>query len=89
MAKNWAICIGINNYKYMQPLKYAMRDADEMYQWLTEKAKFEKVYRFTDNSPPIPDMTKEFSSQPTYTTLLRWMGKRFKKTTKTAVDTRG
>ena len=82
MAKNWAICIGINEYQYMQSLEYAVRDAEQMSSWLKAQGTFEKIYLFTDNSPPIADMTKEFPSQPNYTALLRWMGKRFQKQTK-------
>ena len=82
MAKNWAVCIGINEYQYMQSLEYAVRDAEQMSSWLKAQGTFEKVYLFTDNSPPIADMTREFPSQPNYTTLLRWMGKRFPKRNK-------
>lgn len=78
MAKNWAVCIGINNYSYLTSLKYATRDAERMSDWLKDAAKFDKVYLFTDDSPAIDDMSQPFSSQPTYTTLRRWMGKRFK-----------
>ena len=79
MAKNWAICIGINQYQYMQSLEYAVRDAEQMSIWFRDQGTFEKVYLFTDNSPPIADMTKEFPSYPTHSNLLEWMGKRFKK----------
>ncbi len=30
MASNWAIVIGINQYRFLQPLKYAERDAKAM-----------------------------------------------------------
>ncbi|MGK7924458.1 MAG: GUN4 domain-containing protein, partial [Spirulina sp.] len=39
-----------------------------------------------DNSPAIDDMTQPFPSQPTYTTLRRWMGRRFKKQEKTPLS---
>lgn len=77
MAKNWAICIGINHYHYLQDLSCAVNDAEKMYLWLKETAKFEQTYLFTDNSPPIEDMTEPLPSQPTFTTLRRWLRKRF------------
>jgi formylglycine-generating enzyme required for sulfatase activity len=77
MAKNWAICIGINQYQYIKSLNCAVNDADKMDQWLKNTQKFEKIYLFTDNSPPITDGSAEFSSQPTYTNLRRWLRKRF------------
>jgi uncharacterized caspase-like protein len=30
MAKNWAICVGINQYDNLSPLNYAVRDAEAM-----------------------------------------------------------
>ncbi len=30
MGRNWAIAIGINQYRYLQPLHYAVRDAAAM-----------------------------------------------------------
>jgi formylglycine-generating enzyme required for sulfatase activity len=77
MAKNWAICVGINKYQFIQHLTCAVNDAEEMHCWLKETAKFEQTYLFTDNSPPIEDMTEPLPSQPTFTTLRRWLRKRF------------
>ncbi|MEM9276365.1 MAG: caspase family protein [Cyanobacteria bacterium P01_F01_bin.143] len=79
MAKNWAICIGINQYRYIGSLEYAVRDAEQMSIWFEGQGTFEKVYLFTDKSDPIPDMNKDFPSNPTYSNLLEWMGQRFKK----------
>ncbi|MEM9538762.1 MAG: caspase family protein [Cyanobacteria bacterium P01_E01_bin.42] len=78
MARNWAVCIGINEYSYLTSLRYATKDAEVMSDWLKGKAKFEKVYLFTDDSPAIDDMSQPFPSQPTYTTLRTWVGRRFK-----------
>ncbi|WP_434683910.1 SUMF1/EgtB/PvdO family nonheme iron enzyme [Pseudanabaena minima] len=81
MAKNWAICIGINEYHNLPSLNFAVRDAEKMRDWFVDEAGFEKdhVYLFTDNSPPIADMSKPYPSQPTYATLLRFLENRFKK----------
>ena len=81
MAGNWAICIGINHYENLQPLKYAVNDADDLRDWLIEKAGFsqKRVYYFADNSPPITDASKPYKSQPTYGKLMRFLNVRFKK----------
>ncbi len=78
MAKNWAICIGINHYDYNRPLEWGVNDAEKMRDFFQE-AKFNKIYLFTDKSPSIADMSRNFPSQPTYTKLSYWLGKRFKK----------
>ncbi|MBD2336670.1 SUMF1/EgtB/PvdO family nonheme iron enzyme [Calothrix sp. FACHB-156] len=53
MVKNWAIAIGINRYDYLQPLKYAQRDAQLMQEFLRNQAGFEKIFFFSDDSPDI------------------------------------
>jgi uncharacterized caspase-like protein len=53
MASNLAIVIGINQYRFLQPLKYAKRDAEVMYSFLSEEAIFDHVFLFTDGSPDI------------------------------------
>lgn len=53
MAKNWAITIGINKYEFMQPLNYAMRDAELIRDFLCNEAGFEKVFYFSDESPEV------------------------------------
>ena len=79
MAKNWAICVGINYYDNMPTLQYAQRDAELMRDYFLNEAGFEKVYLFTDNSPQINDAGKPFNSQPTYGTLKRFLRVRFNK----------
>ena len=81
MAKNWAICIGINEYHNLPSLNFAVRDAEKMRDWFVDEAGFEKdhVYLFTDNSPPIADASKPYPSQPNYATLIRFLNNRFKK----------
>jgi uncharacterized caspase-like protein/ABC-type phosphate transport system substrate-binding protein len=53
MASNWAIVIGINQYRFLQPLKYAKRDAEAMHDFLIEEAGFDRIFLFTDDSPSI------------------------------------
>ncbi|MEH1854403.1 MAG: SUMF1/EgtB/PvdO family nonheme iron enzyme [Nostoc sp.] len=53
MAKNWAIAIGINQYDYLQPLNYAKRDALLMQEFLGNEAGFERIFFFSDDSPPV------------------------------------
>jgi formylglycine-generating enzyme required for sulfatase activity/uncharacterized caspase-like protein len=50
MAKNWAICIGINEYAHLKPLDYARQDAQRMYDFL-EAEKFDRVLLFFDPDP--------------------------------------
>ena len=79
MAKNWAICVGINQYRFLQDLTCAVNDAEKMHVWLKETAKFDQTYLFTDTSPEIDDMSEPLPSQPTFTTLRRWLRKRFER----------
>ncbi|WP_193198620.1 SUMF1/EgtB/PvdO family nonheme iron enzyme [Nostoc sp. MG11] len=67
MAKNWAIAIGINQYEYLQPLNYAKRDALLMQEFLGNEAGFERIFFFSDDSPPVDGK----STRPTRTNLLR------------------
>lgn len=53
MGKNWAIAIGINQYRNLQPLQFAVRDAQLMYDYFYNEVNFQQVYYFTDDSPPI------------------------------------
>ena len=59
MARNWAIVIGINQYRFLQPLKYAKRDAEAMNGFLIEEVKFDRIFLFTDDSPEIGDKPTE------------------------------
>ena len=79
MARNWAIAIGINQYDNLPNLKYAVRDAESMKDWFESEAGFDKVYLFTDTSPPITDGTKPYSSQPSRDTLRRFLRVRFER----------
>lgn len=44
MANNWAIVIGINQYRFLQPLNYAKRDAEAMHSFLKQEAKFDRIF---------------------------------------------
>ena len=78
MTKNLGITIGINNYRYLQRLNYAMQDANEMRYFFSGELDFRQGYHFTDNSTSIPqDYGPDLDSRPTYTTLRRFFKKRF------------
>jgi formylglycine-generating enzyme required for sulfatase activity len=72
MAKNWAVAIGINQYNNLQHLNYAKLDAEAMRDWFKQEAKFNEVFLFTDNSPPIPT-SPPTPTQPTYANLRRFL----------------
>ncbi len=65
MAQNWAILIGINQYSYLEDLKYAKADAEAMFAWLKQEAEFKRLFLFTENSKPIP-ANLPIPSQPTF-----------------------
>lgn len=75
MASNWAIAIGINQYRFLQPLKYAKRDAEVMSAFLTEQVKCDRIFLFTDDSPPIGGKPTE----PFRANLLRVLRQIFEK----------
>lgn len=77
MSKNWAICIGINEYYNLQPLKYAVQDALSIRDFFWDEVKFEQVYYFSDNSPRIETPRGLMRSEPTYANLKRFFRERF------------
>ncbi|MBD1853177.1 SUMF1/EgtB/PvdO family nonheme iron enzyme [Cyanobacteria bacterium FACHB-502] len=78
MGRNWAIAIGINQYDNLAPLHYAKRDAEAVSDFCLQEVGFEKVYYFSDNSPPIEtDSGPPLRSQPTFGTLSRFLRTRF------------
>ena len=79
MGKNWAITIGINNYSNLRHLKYAKADAEEMKGWFQEEAKFDEVFLFTEDSPPIPAKPSSIPTVPTYGHLRRFLRAQFEK----------
>lgn len=86
MGKNWAITIGVNKYDNLPQLNYAEQDAEAVRDYLLAEAEFERVYCFSDSSPPITDAGKPFSSQPTYATLKRFLRVRFERPFLSAED---
>lgn len=78
MGRNWAITIGINGYRNLQPLHYAKQDAEAMQSFLQRELSVQTVYHFTDESPTIPqDYGPPLDSYPTYATLRRFFRIRF------------
>ncbi|BAY21034.1 hypothetical protein NIES2100_07790 [Calothrix sp. NIES-2100] len=74
MVKNWALVIGINHYDFLQPLKYAQRDAELMQNLLDNEIGFERVFLFADDSPSLGgELTR-----PHRTNLLRFLQQLFK-----------
>ncbi len=66
MGKNLAISIGINKYDFLNPLKYAKRDAELMQEFL-RGASFEQVFLFSDDSPDFQGI----STRPSRNNLRR------------------
>jgi len=78
MGKNWAITIGINGYRNLQRLNYAKRDAESVRDYFHQDLRFEQIYHFSDDSPPIPqDFGDALDSHPTFATLRRFLRVRF------------
>ncbi|MGJ5673003.1 MAG: GUN4 domain-containing protein [Nostochopsis sp.] len=69
MTKNWALVIGINQYEFLQSLKYAKRDAQLMREFLCNEAGFEQVCLFCDDSPK----GFETSTHPSRNNLLQFL----------------
>ncbi|NJO52928.1 MAG: transcriptional regulator, partial [Leptolyngbyaceae cyanobacterium RM2_2_4] len=66
---------GINQYRFLQPLKYAKRDAEVISTFLTEQVKCDRIFLFTDDSPPIGGKQTE----PFRANLLRVLRQIFEK----------
>ncbi len=78
MARNWAVTIGINGYRNLQRLKYAVRDAEAVQNFFRQDLNIQTAYYFSDNSPPIQqDYGPTLDSKPTYTSLRRFLRVRF------------
>jgi uncharacterized caspase-like protein len=69
MAKNRAIIVGVNQYHFLQHLKYAKRDAELLCDFLCHKAGFDRedIFLFTDDSLPVDGK----STEPFRANLLR------------------
>ncbi|NEO97174.1 MAG: hypothetical protein F6K58_00330 [Symploca sp. SIO2E9] len=77
MSKNWAIVVGINKYDNLQSLEYAQQDAEAMAAWFKQEAKFDKVFVFTNNSPPIEEANPPIPTTPTFGRLRRFLQAQF------------
>lgn len=75
MANNWAIVIGINQYRFLQPLRYAKRDAEAISEFLSQEAGFDRIFLFTDDSPEVEGKPTE----PFRANLLRVLRQIFSK----------
>jgi formylglycine-generating enzyme required for sulfatase activity/uncharacterized caspase-like protein len=76
MGRNWAIVVGINHYENLRWLKYAKQDALVMAAWFQQEANFERVFLFTDDSPPIA-ANPPIPTQPTFGHLRRFLRAQF------------
>jgi uncharacterized caspase-like protein len=75
MARNLAIVVGINTYRdrTLRSLKYAKRDAELMYEYLLNQARFTEICLFSDNSPDFQD----YSTYPSRYSLRKFLRERF------------
>ena len=77
MARNWAIAIGINGYDNLRSLHYAKADAEAIKTWCETEAGFDRVFLFTEDSPPIDAKPMPISTKPTYGRLRRFLRAQF------------
>jgi formylglycine-generating enzyme required for sulfatase activity/uncharacterized caspase-like protein len=77
MGRNWAITIGIDKYRNLQGLQYAVRDAEAMRDYFQKDLQFQEIYCFSDRSQPIPGDRGALDSQPSFTSLNRFFRERF------------
>jgi formylglycine-generating enzyme required for sulfatase activity/uncharacterized caspase-like protein len=76
MGRNWAIVVGINHYENLRSLNFAKRDASVMATWFQQEARFDQVFLFTDESPPIT-ANPPIPTQPTFGHLRRFLRAQF------------
>ena len=71
MKHHVCIAIGINQYQYLQPLNYAQKDAEAIYEFLVNTAGFpqEKSLLLTEHSPQVLGM----STTPNQENILEWV----------------
>jgi uncharacterized caspase-like protein len=78
-AKNYAIAIGIDRYVNLVSNLYAIKDAEDIHNWLSREAGFEQVRLFTDNSfPLVREPGNPESSQLTPELLARFLDETLK-----------
>lgn len=76
MGRNWAIVVGINHYENLRSLNFAKRDASVMVTWFQQEARFDRVFLFTDGSPPIA-ANPPIPTQPTFGHVRRFLRAQF------------
>jgi hypothetical protein len=71
MKRYICIAIGINQYQYLQPLNYAQKDAEAIYEYLVDVAGFprDQSLLITDKSPQMSRM----STYPNRENVLDWV----------------
>ncbi len=78
-GKNYAIAIGIDRYVNLVSNLYAVKDAEDIHNWLSREAGFEQVRLFTDNSFPLArEPGNPESSQLTPELLARFLDETLK-----------
>ena len=75
--RKWAIVVGINQYRRLQPLHFADQDARALRTYLKGAAGFDQVYYFADRSPEIVLEGATIATQPTLANLQRFLQLRF------------
>lgn len=71
MKRHICIAVGINQYQYLQPLNYAQKDAEAIYEYLVDQEGFsrDQSLLMTDNSPQFSKM----STYPNQENILDWV----------------
>ncbi|MEM8637712.1 MAG: SUMF1/EgtB/PvdO family nonheme iron enzyme [Cyanobacteria bacterium P01_G01_bin.54] len=70
---NWAWIIGINEYRNLQSLQYAVADAAAMRDYCKD-AKFDRIFYFADHSPGFTATDGSWQeTQPTFGTLISFL----------------
>lgn len=78
MSKNWAICIGINNYDFVGKLKYAQADAQQMRDCCRDELGFDGVFYFAEDAPDVElDYGESVGGRPTFGNLDRFLQVQF------------
>ncbi|MBD2164345.1 GUN4 domain-containing protein [Calothrix membranacea FACHB-236] len=75
MKRNCALVIGVNQYKFLQPLKYAKRDAKLIRDFFVNEKGFDQVFLFSDDSSKLYNN----SNFPLHTKLLHFLQQSFEK----------
>ena len=89
MGKNWAIVIGINEYRNLKRLNYARRDAELVRDFFRQDMEFTQVDYFAENAPPIETKPSSppLSALPNFEDLDNYLERRFRKPFLGAGDT--